>query len=729
MHVKDPHRPIAVLLVFFAVSTLAAERQDVGRDHQALQRIPASATLGEAFGLSRRETLSEARSITDLRGVTHTHYEQTYLGVPVWGERLVVGRDNRQRVTYTRGVLIRDLANDIADVVPGLSSDYVLSAMKDIAQLRSRNVARLLFQDESSDLVIYLHGKTAKLAFAVRFFADTFEGGQPTRPTFLVDANSGQILFEYEGLAHTEVGTGPGGNEKTGQYLYGADFGYLDVDVSDVNCTMNNANVKTVDLNHGTTGSTAFSYNCPENTYKAINGAYSPLNDAHFFGGVVYDMYNDWIGMPPLTFQLTMRVHYSTDYENAFWNGSSMTFGDGDTRFFPLVSLDVSAHEVSHGFTELNSGLIYSDQSGGINESFSDIAGEAAEMYMRGSADFETGADIFKAPDEALRYMYDPPFDGVSIDHTDDYYSGLDVHYSSGIFNKAFYLLATTGPEPWGVQKAFELFAKANQMYWTPGETFNTAFDGLITAAADLGYSADDVTAAFAAVGVPVPPPDPACDSENTTALGNGESSGKQSAPTGEWKCWTLDVPAGASTLDVLLRDTSKRNTNGGDADLYIKHGSSPVVDTWSYPPTGDFDCGSYLPNSDEQCSIPNSSTPPEPPAEGTWYFAVYAWSTYPSVTLTGTYAPDTGEPPPPTEGITVTAREKGGRNNKFVQVQWEGATSSMVDIHRTRDSDGWTFATPNDGSFRDSEGRALDAYQVCEAGSSSACSEPVTAN
>jgi len=120
MHVKDPHRPIAVLLVFFAVSTLAAERQDIGRDHHALQRIPATATLGEAFGLSRRETLSEARSITDLRGVTHTHYEQTYLGVPVWGERLVVGRDNRQRVTYTRGVLIRDLANDIADVVPGL---------------------------------------------------------------------------------------------------------------------------------------------------------------------------------------------------------------------------------------------------------------------------------------------------------------------------------------------------------------------------------------------------------------------------------------------------------------------------------------------------------------------------------------------------------------------------------------------------------------------------------
>ena len=129
MHVKNLRRPVAVLLVFFAVSTLAAERQDVGRDDQALQRIAVAATLGEAFGLSRREALSEVRSITDSRGVTFTHYEQTYLGVPVWGERLVVGRDKRQRATYAGGALILDLANDIADVSPGLNSDDVLSAM------------------------------------------------------------------------------------------------------------------------------------------------------------------------------------------------------------------------------------------------------------------------------------------------------------------------------------------------------------------------------------------------------------------------------------------------------------------------------------------------------------------------------------------------------------------------------------------------------------------------
>jgi vibriolysin len=361
--------------------------------------------------------------------------------------------------------------------------------------------------------------------------------------------------------------------------------------------------------------------------------------------------------------------------------------------------------------------LIYSGQSGGINESFSDIAGEAAEMFMHGSNDFEVGADIFKAQDEALRYMDDPPRDGNSIGHTDDYYSGMDVHYSSGIFNKAFHLLVTT--KGWTVQEAFTLFATANQMHWDLGSGFDDAFDGLILAAGDDPESkaVKDVTAVFFEVGVPVPPPAPACDGIGTEALANGVSSNKVNAVTGDWKCWTLDVGADALTLDVVVRDTSKRRQNGGDADLYIRFDSSPVVDMSEGTPTGDFDCGSYSSNSNERCDI-------ESPAAGTWYFAVYAWSAYPSVTVTGTYTLDTGEPPPPTGDITATASEKGG--GRFVQVRWEGASSSTVDIKRN----GGTIAdgTANDGSHKDNGGGTGDVYQVCEA-NSDVCSAEVTAN
>ena len=175
-------------------------------------------------------------------------------------------------------------------------------------------------------------------------------------------------------------------------------------------------------------------------------------------------MYNDWLGTAPLSFQLKMRVHYGNNYENAFWDGSAMTFGDGQNTFYPLVSLDVSAHEVSHGFTEQNSGLVYSGKSGGLNEAFSDMAGEAAEFYMKGSNDWLVGQEIFKG-NGALRYMNNPTQDGSSIDNQANYYSGMDVHYSSGVFNKAFYNLATTAG--WDTKKAFVVMARANQLYWT----------------------------------------------------------------------------------------------------------------------------------------------------------------------------------------------------------------------------------------------------------------------
>jgi hypothetical protein len=314
-----------------------------------------------------------------------------------------------------------------------------------------------------------------------------------------------------------EFGQGPGGNEKIGLYYYNhAGVPALTLEEgSNSTCVMNNVDVKTVDLNNGTSGSSAFVYDIwPDcyNDHDAVNGAYSPLNDAHYFGQVVFDMYSEWLNTAPLSFQLTMRVHYSTNYENAFWDGSAMTFGDGYTTFHPLVSLDVSAHEVSHGFTDQNSDLIYSDQSGGINEAYSDISGEAAEFFMTGSADYKVGADIFKGSG-ALRYMDDPPQDGRSIDHVNDYTTGMDVHYSSGVFNKAFYELAVT--QGWGVRNAFVVFAWANQRHWTPSTNFQQGAEGVLQAAveANIGtypddgttigqYDPNDVIAAFGVVGI-----------------------------------------------------------------------------------------------------------------------------------------------------------------------------------------------------------------------------------
>ncbi|MGC0155634.1 M4 family metallopeptidase [Chromobacterium vaccinii] len=469
---------------------MAAERIDLARQDKVQPR--AAVTAASAFSGVGQADLKPLRSARFAGGMVVTRYQQYYQGVPIWGEAVV---EEKQAGALTAsaaklsGHYIADIQSDLASARPTLSRAQVLS------QAKSLKAGGNPTYNDKTELVVRLNAQNvAQLVYLVSFVVDG--GKQPSRPHFIIDANSGQVLQQWEGLNHAEAG-GPGGNAKTGQYTYGKDYGPLIV-TSD--CKMDSGNVATVNLNGGTRGNTPFQFACPTNTYKRINGAYSPLNDAHYFGNVVFNMYRDWFGLRPLSQKLLMKVHYSRYYEDAFWDGEAMNFGDGFIDFYPLVALDVSAHEVSHGFTEQNSGLIYSGQSGGINEAFSDMAGEAAEYYMRGRNDFQVAAEIFKKKDAALRYMANPPQDGHSIGNAKDYYNGLDVHYSSGVYNKAFYLIATS--PGWNTRKAFEVFVDANRLYWTANSTFNSAACGVVRAADARGYDGADVTKAFAAVGV-----------------------------------------------------------------------------------------------------------------------------------------------------------------------------------------------------------------------------------
>lgn len=444
-----------------------------------------------------------------VNNIVYTRYQQYFKSVAVLGKQAITHKSSKsaQRIN---GQLLSGIEKDIGNVKPKFSALEALDKLKNkqdptVPEMLSLSPART-FKNEQSELVIIqnAHGR-AQLAYLVSYFVDNIKGGNPSRPFALLDANNLKTIKQWEGLNTDAIGTGPGGNVKTGKYHYGngenSEFSALDVTVSSdlLTCTMENANVKTVDLNHATSGTSAYSYACPENTHKEINGAYSPLNDAHAFGNVIFNMYNDWYGFSPLTFQLQMRVHYNNAYENAFWDGSAMTFGDGGSTFHPLVSLDVSAHEVSHGFTEQNSNLVYANESGGMNEAFSDMAGEAAKFYFKGSNDWLLGYDIFKG-EGALRYMNNPPLDNVSIDHIDDYHDGMDVHHSSGIFNKAFYNLATT--DGWDTRKAFDVMVLANQNYWLANSSFYQGMCDVKSAAADLNYNTLDVENAFSLVGL-----------------------------------------------------------------------------------------------------------------------------------------------------------------------------------------------------------------------------------
>lgn len=497
---------LSLVVAPFAVAADKVELRDAGDVLQKMQqaselRVASNeAVLRNILGMNADTTMELLRQTTDATNLTHFRYNILYRGVKVWAHQVVVTENPAQRVLRLHGNAVTGIERDIANMEPSFTAKEALEMMKEQHRGKTdlRNV-KWIYENETSELVVFLdEANKAILSYAVTFFGDIEEGGQPTRPTYIVNAHSKEVIMEFEGLT-TDHGTGPGGNAKTGQYRYGTEYPAFDVRTSGGNSVMDNVNVVTVNLNHSSSGSTAYSYAGTENTFKSINGAFSPINDAHFFGGVVFAMYKNWYNTTPLTSKLIMRVHYSSNYENAFWNGSSMTFGDGKSMFYPLVSLDVSAHEVSHGFTEQNSGLVYSGHSGGMNEAFSDIAGEAAEYFMSNKNDFMVGSQIFKS-NGALRYMDDPTKDGRSIGSAKNYKSGMDVHYSSGVFNKAFYLLANK--PGWNTRKAFDVFVKANQSYWTPSSTFDAGAKGVVDAARDLGYSTADVIDAFRLVDV-----------------------------------------------------------------------------------------------------------------------------------------------------------------------------------------------------------------------------------
>jgi len=250
--------------------------------------------------------------------------------------------------------------------------------------------------------------------------------------------------------------------------------------------------------------------------------------DAHYGAEMTYDFYKEILGRDSIDGAgeaLNSFVHVRTNYVNAFWDGTKMSYGDGDGKTSgPLTALDIAGHEITHGLTERTAGLIYRNESGGLNEAFSDIMGAGVEWYASTKNpdvkfNWTVGETAWTptngSNEDGLRYMNDPKKDGYSIDNYKDYPKQTEVHGSSGIANNAFYLLANGGTNSTsklevkdgiGMDKGLKIYYRALAHYMTPNTTFAQARAATITAATDL-YGADSAEVAkvkesWTAVGV-----------------------------------------------------------------------------------------------------------------------------------------------------------------------------------------------------------------------------------
>jgi Zn-dependent metalloprotease len=256
----------------------------------------------------------------------------------------------------------------------------------------------------------------------------------------------------------------------------------------------------------------------------AVDEAYDYMGDTFDFYWEVYGRDSvDNEGLP-----LIGTVHYDEDYDNAFWNGEQMVYGDGDGELFNrfTIAVDVIGHELTHGVTENEAGLIYWGQAGAVNESVSDVFGslvkQAVNQQTADAADWLIGEGLFtdQVQGVALRSMADPgtayddpvlgkdPQPGNMNDYVRTISDNGGVHINSGIPNHAFYLAAVEiGGYAW--ETAGRIWYETLQSPSLAPSAQFSAFARITVQTAQSLYGststeADAVSAAWSTVGVQV---------------------------------------------------------------------------------------------------------------------------------------------------------------------------------------------------------------------------------
>jgi Zn-dependent metalloprotease len=494
----------------------------------AKTREPA---ISKAFGLSGAQKLHVKDVERDADGTLHLRYNRTLGGLKVFGGDVVVHVAPGGKI---RGADFAS-SNPLALRVHTPTKVSGIQAAKITAGLVHAHDAKI----GPAKKVVWAVDGIPRLAWYNRVVGHD-KYGNPIPRAVVVDARTGRVIQSWD-LLETDAGTG--------HSLYVGDVAINTTPIAGPAFQMQDpthGNGKTFDVNDGDESPhDGVPPLAPMDIFTDADNVWgsgttgdraSAAVDVVYGTGETWDYYEQTFGRTGVANDgksSRSRVHYGVNFGNAFWSDACfcMTYGDGSgaSGLKTVVGLDVIGHEMSHGVTSRTSGLWYFGDAGGLNESTSDIFGTAVEFFANNAidvGDYLIGENVMIS-DPYLRRMDDPHADGVSINCWSGHTGLADPHFSSGVGNHFFYMLAEGSgaktinavsynaplcggaPSVAGIgrNKASRIWYRALTRYFVSTTNYIDARDATIHAAVDLfgkgSPQCAQVVRAWNAVAVP----------------------------------------------------------------------------------------------------------------------------------------------------------------------------------------------------------------------------------
>lgn len=420
----------------------------------------------DVLKMKANESLELSRVEKDKLGMIHYVYQHEISGIPVEFSQYRLHTLNG-KVLSLNGEFYQNID---MNTTPGVDQATAINSAKsyigaDFYRWESENEETFLkarthnpdatYAPKPELVIISKNGNYVNPEFTLCWKMDIYATQPLSRHWVYVDAQTGAVIWTVERICHIDspgtANTAYSGSRPIVSDSFGGSYRLREAGRGN--------GVETYDMNTDTNYGNAVDFTDADNNWTGPTPAIDQYAyDAHWGAEMTYDYYMNIHGRNSIDnggFALISFVHYDVGYANAFWDGQEMTYGDGDggTFDFPLTCIDITGHEITHGLTEFTAGLVYQDEPGGLNESFSDIFGVTIDNFARGT----TGTPLWRMGEECtgsgngIRLMSNPSAFGDP-----DTYDGTGwiaaggpdnggVHTNSGVQNFWYYLVCQGG--------------------------------------------------------------------------------------------------------------------------------------------------------------------------------------------------------------------------------------------------------------------------------------------